>query len=90
MSDSQRIWVDFMKTDDDRRLRLTARGTLEDLDRLGVQLQEGVILQVYGDDLNDAGDRDDLLAEGIVERNVADGTWVLAIDWTAVRHRSQE
>jgi hypothetical protein len=62
----QRVWVDFGKTDDERRLRLTARDTREDLERLGIQLREGLRLEVYSDDLNDAGERDDLIAEGIV------------------------
>lgn len=60
------IWVDFMKTDAERRLLLTTRDTLEDLKRFGIELQEGLRLEVYSDDADDHGNRDDLMAEGIV------------------------
>lgn len=86
MNQPQRVWVDLGKTDDERRVRLVTRGTIEDLQRLGIHLRAGMTLQVYSDDLNDAGERDDLIAEGIVHRSDDSSEWVLVIDWSAVRH----
>jgi len=55
MNTTPRIWVDCMKVDEDRRLVLTTRGTIEDLKRLGIELQEGLRLNVYSDDADDQG-----------------------------------
>ena len=89
MTDTTRIWVDFMKTDGDRRILLTARGTLADLERTGTELQDGLSLSVYSDDADDNGQPDDLLADGIVHFDEEHKRWVLQIDWEAIRHRSE-
>lgn len=83
-----RVWVDFMKTDSEHRLLLTTRGTIEDLKKLGIEPQEGLRLQVYSDDAGDQGNRDDLLADGIVHRDEEHDRWVLEIDWDAIKHTS--
>ncbi len=88
MSANPRIWVDFMKTDAQRRLILTTLGTIEDLKKQGIDLHEGLRLEVYSDDADDRGNRDDLLAEGIVYRDKEQDRWVLEIDWNAIRHAS--
>lgn len=72
MTNKPRIWVDFMKTDAERRLILTTSGTVEDLQRLGIRLHEGLTLEVYSDDADNQGIRDDLLAEGIVHQDEQD------------------
>jgi hypothetical protein len=89
MTDAQRIWVDFLKTDDAGRLLLTARGTIADLEREGLQLREGLKLSVYSDDADDAGKPDDLVATGIVRRDERVGRWVLELDRTTLGHRSE-
>lgn len=85
---SHRIWVDFMKTDDLRRLVLTTLGTLADLRRHDIELREGLHLRVFGDDADDKGRPDNLLVDGTVQFDEGAGRWVLAIDWSAIRHES--
>ena len=85
-----RIYVDFMKTDDEGRLLLTCIGTRRDLEAQGILLSEGVVLHVYSDDLDEHGNRDDLVAEGIVRRDSVGGQWVLELDRKAIRSASDK
>jgi hypothetical protein len=39
-----KVYADFQNLDDLNRLRLTAAGTLQDLERQGIQLHEGLLL----------------------------------------------
>ncbi len=89
MTDVHRIWIDFLKTDDAGRLLLSARGTVADLERDGVRLQDGLVLEVYGDDADDDGKPDDLVATGIVRRDEQIGRWVLELDRSTLTHRSE-
>ena len=45
-------------------------GTVKDLEPLGIELREGLVLNVFDadGDLDDPGLRDDLIATGVVER----------------------
>jgi hypothetical protein len=83
-----RVWVDFMKVDDSRRLILTALGTRADLNRYGIELQDGMPLAVFSDDLNAEGHPDDLVGEGTVRYDPERDRWVLELDWGAIRHAS--
>jgi hypothetical protein len=85
-----RIYADFQNLDDDNRLRLTSRGTLQDLQRHGLQPSEGLRLTFYTDDADDEGRPDELQIEGEVRFNEADRCWVAAVDWTQLRRASQE
>jgi hypothetical protein len=87
MSNSK-VYADFQNLDKQNRLRLTCAGTHRDLERLGITLREGLALTLYTDDANDAGQPDELLAEGVVQYNEAEKCWVAAIDWQAIRHAS--
>ena len=58
--------------------------------RQGVQLQDGLVLTLYMDDADDKGRPDELLADGVVHFNESERRWVAAIDWSAIRHASQE
>ena len=84
-----RIYVDFLKTDGSRRLLLTPLGTQEDLQRLGIELAEGLRLRLYSDDIDDGGNRDDLVVDGIAHFDAENNRWVLIIDWDAIRHESE-
>jgi len=88
MKHNTRVYVDFMKTDSEGRLRLVCLGTKNDLEKLGIVLVEGMTLNVYSDDANERGDRDDLLAEGVVLYNKAEEEWVLSLDPASIRHES--
>jgi hypothetical protein len=85
-----RVYADFQNLDDKNRLRLTCAGTRQDLERLGLELCDGMILTLYTDDANDGGKPDELLAEGTVHYNDAEKCWVAAIDWSAIRHASEQ
>ena len=86
---SPRIYADFNNTDIHGRLRLNCVGTTKDLARHNVELRNGLTLLVYSDDLDDEGWSDEILAEGVVSYSEDEHVWVAAIDWGAVRHRSE-
>jgi hypothetical protein len=74
-------------------LCLSHKDTCEDEDGNLVTLKEGMILTAFDEDLDDDGNRDDLIASGIVERSPqwlrCNGSrWVLRIDHNGVRHDS--
>jgi len=85
-----RIYADFQNLDDANRLKLTCRGTLQDLQRFGVQLRDGMRFTFYTDDADDEGRPDPMLIDGIVQFDAAQRCWVAAVDWTKLRHASQE
>jgi hypothetical protein len=86
----RRIYVDFMKTDDAGRLLLTCTGTRRDLEAQGIQLTEGLVLPIYSDDLDEHGNRDDLIAEGTARYDAKNRRWVLEVDHGAIRNASDE
>jgi hypothetical protein len=86
----RKIYADFHNLDDSNRLRLTCAGTREDLERQGIELREGLVLTFYMDDADDRGEPDELLAEGVVQYDERQSTWVASVDWAAVRHASDE
>jgi hypothetical protein len=85
-----RVYADFQNLDDFNRLKLTCSGTQDDLVRQSLILQEGQILTLYMDDADDLGQPDELRVEGVVQYNPDERCWVAAIDWTAIRHASEE
>jgi hypothetical protein len=85
-----KVYADFQNLDDLNRLRLTAAGTLQDLERQGIQLHEALLLTLYTDDEDDQGQPDELHAEGLTHYDEAGQCWVAAIDWAAIRRASAE
>jgi hypothetical protein len=85
-----RIYADFQNLDDANRLRLTCVGTKEDLERQGIELREGLVLTFSMDDANDRGEPDELRSEGAVHYSEQEGCWVALVDWSAIRHASDE
>jgi hypothetical protein len=83
-----KINVDFHNADSQGRLRLTCVGTMEDLAQQQVELRDGLVLTLYSDDLDDKGQLDELLVEGVVSFSEEEHCWVAAIDWAAIRHAS--
>jgi len=84
-----KIYVDFHKMDDFGRLLLIGSGTIQDLEKYDIKLEEGLVLDFYSDDANDEGEPDELRVEGTVHYNEALKCWVAAIDWNAIRHASE-
>ena len=67
--------VDFQNADVEGRLRLTTRGTLEDISKLTEGLKEG--LEVV---LVDA----ELSTPGVITWGNEEGVWVAVPDWSAL------
>jgi hypothetical protein len=58
-----------------------------------VELRAGMVVTAFDEDLDDNGERDDLVASGTVERSpwslrCRGSKWVLRIDGNGVRHES--
>ncbi len=85
-----RIYADFQNLDDHNRLKLTCAGTLQDLDRQGIQLKERQKLTFYTDDSDDQGQPDELRIDGVVHFDAEAKCWVAEVDWSALRHASHE
>jgi hypothetical protein len=83
-----KIYADFHNADAHGRLRLDCIGTVEDLAEQHVELHEGLLLTLYADDLDDKGQLDELLVNGVVSSAKDERCWVAAIDWNAIRHAS--
>jgi len=83
-----RIYADFQNLDDENRVRLNTAGTLRDL--AGRALSAGEVLPLYADDADDDGNTDPLFANGTIEFNESEGCWVARVEWTALRHASEE
>jgi hypothetical protein len=60
------IYADFNNIDSDGLLRLNNVGTISDLNRAGIALQEGVVL-TFSDG--------DLVAKGVVRTPSSEGVW---------------
>jgi hypothetical protein len=84
-----RIYGDFHKLDDENRICLTTVGTKQDLERLGIQLQEGMALTFYMDDADDQGNSDDIMVDGRAHFSESDNRWVGTVDWANVYHASE-
>src|SRR5262245_53589377 len=85
-----KVFADFQNLDDANRVRLTCAGTLQDLARQGIQLQQGLVLTLYSDDADDQCQPAELRAEGVVRYDTDGQCWVATIDWAAIRHASEE
>jgi hypothetical protein len=85
-----KVYVDFHNADRSGRLRLNCVGTVEDLARQGITLREGMPLTLYSDDLDAKGQLDELLVEGVASFSEEEHCWVAAIDWSAIRHASED
>ena len=66
-----RIYADFHNADEQGRLRLNCVGTIEDLARYRVELQDGEKLVLYSEELE---------ADGVVTYSPNERLWVAAID----------
>jgi hypothetical protein len=71
-----RIFADFHNADEQGRLRLNCVGTIEDLSRQNIKLQDGQFLTLYSEDLE---------VDGVVQYSEDERLWVAAIDWKQIR-----
>ena len=71
-----RIYADFHSADIKGRLRLNCVGTVQDLSRQCIILEEGLDLILYSEDLE---------VDGRVQFSNDESIWVAVIDWNAIR-----
>lgn len=86
----RKVYADFHNADANGRLRLNCVGTMEDLARQGITLREGMPSALYSDDLDANGQLDELRVNGVVSFSEEEHCWVATIDWSAIRHASEE
>ncbi len=84
-----KVYADFHNADSQCRLRLNCVGTIEELAQQHIELREGLLLTLYADDLDDMGQLDELLVDGVVSFSEEEHCWVAAIDWSAIHHASE-
>lgn len=70
-----RVYADFHSADTSGRLRLGCVGTLQDLSRQQIVLEEGLRLTLYSENLE---------VEGRVEFSAEESVWVAVINWDAI------
>ena len=71
-----RIYADFHSADTEGRLRLNCVGTVQDLSKQRVTLEEGLCLTLYSEDLE---------VDGRVQFSTDENIWVAVIDWNTIR-----
>ena len=71
-----RIFADFHNADEQSRLRLNCVGTIEDLSRQNIKLQDGQLLAFYDEELE---------VDGVVQYSEEENLWVAAIDWKQIK-----
>jgi len=72
-----RVFADFHNADAQGRLRLNCIGTVEDLAHQHIELQDGLHLILYSEELE---------VEGVVQYSTEENLWVAVIDWSAIRN----
>jgi hypothetical protein len=65
-------------------------GTLKDLELEKITPIEGMTLQFWMDDGDDAGNTDNLIFEGVIHFDKELGRWYAVIDENSYRHESDE
>jgi hypothetical protein len=75
-----RVFVDFHNADEQGRLRLNCIGTIEDLARQHIELENGQRLMLYGEELE---------VDGVVQFSEDEKIWVVAIDWNQIKQVEQ-
>lgn len=83
-----KIWADFNATSD-FGLRLNCKGTLEDLERRNIVLQEGMSVLLWDEDYDDSNRRDDLIVEAIIRFNQNTEVWEGEFNWDDIKHESE-
>src|ERR1051325_5632558 len=83
-----KIYADFHNLDDANQIRLNTVGTRRDLERLGIELKEGLALTLYMDDADDEGKSDVIMVDGVVRFSSEAKCWVTVVDWGTIYHAS--
>lgn len=76
-----RICVDFNEMLEPDLVLLSKNDTKLDSSGTLVSFYEGMPVAIYNEDRNDQDIRDDLIADGIVEKNIASQEWAKSAKW---------
>ena len=71
-----RVWVDLNEWDHVERSVPLPRNSIEALKRQGIAVREGLVLHLYSDDLDDNGQRDDLIVDGVAHYDRERECWL--------------
>ena len=74
--DTLRIFADFHNADAKGRVRLNCAGTVADLKRQKIVLQDGQSLIIYSEELE---------IEGVVHYSGEENLWTAVIDWNSIQ-----
>ncbi|MBL4752584.1 MAG: hypothetical protein JKY52_03140 [Flavobacteriales bacterium] len=83
-----KLWADF-NASSDFGLRLNCNGTLKDLEKRNLILEEGMELLLWGEDYNEDDERDDLIVVATARYNSKRSIWEGEFDWNEIRHESE-
>lgn len=96
LMDKARIYVDFNELVDENTVLLSKDDTQMDSDGNIITFYEGMRVSIYSDDLDDNGEEDNLIAEGIaVKRDLSDYgrwknvKWCCCFDKNSIIHESE-
>ena len=64
--------------------------TNRDLKDQAIELQEGIILSLWTDDLDEQNQFDPMLFEGVVHFDAERERWVAIVDWNEIHHASEQ
>lgn len=89
-----RLYVDFNEMLEPDLVLLSKEDTTVDSHGNVVVLREGLPVRIYDEDSDINGNVDNLIAEGVAERNIATGwsavaKWCCRIDSNGIRHESE-
>lgn len=90
-----RVWVDFNEMVSDDDVLLSKTDTKADSDGNIVTFTEGCSVSVYDEDLDEHGQPDNIIADGVAMLNTYGGwtapaKWLIKIDSRGVRHESDD
>jgi hypothetical protein len=77
----KRIYIDFNEMIDSNLFLFSKDDYKIDSEGNQIQLVAGMCVKVYMNDLNELGEEDNLIAEGIVELNTKEYEWTKAVKW---------
>jgi hypothetical protein len=81
--EERRICVDFNEMIEDDLVLLSQSDFKEDSNGNLIKLKEGLKIKIYSDDVDGNNMKDNLIAEGVVERNMfqKEFSWIKACKW---------
>ncbi len=83
-----RIWVDINEWDGDTRSVPIPPVSVRALEQYGGRLYEGMARHLYSDDLDEQGQRDDLVADGLAHYDASTDRWI-AVNLGPIRNVSE-